>query len=183
VADKKIVVKPTMQTTQPHIFAAGDVCSPLDVVHIAIQQGEIAARNAHRLMSSSETLEEIDYRLLLFGVFSHPQIAAVGASEDDLSQAQTPYLSASYPFDDHGKSMCMGETEGFVKMLAHRDTGEILGATVVGPHATELIHEIVVAMNFHSTVKQFISIPHYHPTLSEIWTYPAEEIAENIPIS
>jgi pyruvate/2-oxoglutarate dehydrogenase complex dihydrolipoamide dehydrogenase (E3) component len=183
VADKKIVVKPTMQTTQPHIFAAGDVCSPLDVVHIAIQQGEIAARNAHRLMSSSETLEEIDYRLLLFGVFSHPQIAAVGTSEDDLSQAQTPYLSASYPFDDHGKSMCMGETEGFVKMLAHRDTGEILGATVVGPHATELIHEIVIAMNFHSTVKQFISIPHYHPTLSEIWTYPAEEIAENIPIS
>jgi pyruvate/2-oxoglutarate dehydrogenase complex dihydrolipoamide dehydrogenase (E3) component len=178
LSGKKIVVEPTMQTTQPHIFAAGDVCSPLDVVHVAIQQGEIAARNAHRLIRTQQTLEEIDYRMLLFGVFSHPQIAAVGASEEDLSQANIPYLSASYPFDDHGKSMCMGETEGFVKMLAHRQTGEILGATVVGPQATELIHEVVIAMNFRSTVKQFMAIPHYHPTLSEIWTYPAEEIAE-----
>ena len=79
-----------------------------------------------------------------------------------------------------GKSMVMGETEGFVKMLAHRQTGEILGATVVGPQATELIHEVVVAMQYRGTVQQFLAIPHYHPTLSEIWTYPAEECAEQI---
>lgn len=180
LSKKKVVVQPTMQTTQAHIFAAGDVCSPLDVVHVAIQQGEIAARNAHRLIHQKPVDEHMDYRLLLFGVFSHPQVAAVGAKEADLEEQGIPFVSASYPFNDHGKSMCMGETEGFVKMLAHRETGEILSATCVGPHATELIHEVVVAMRYRSTVQDFLAIPHYHPTLSEIWTYPAEECADQL---
>jgi pyruvate/2-oxoglutarate dehydrogenase complex dihydrolipoamide dehydrogenase (E3) component len=177
----KITVNDRMQTSQPHIFAAGDVCSPLDVVHIAIQQGEIAARNAARLLSGKEADETIDYRLMLFGVFSHPQVAVVGATSEKLKRDDIPFLSASYPFNDHGKSMVMGETDGFVQMLAHAETGEILGACVVGPEATELIHEVVIAMNFRATVQQFMTIPHYHPTLSEIWTYPAEEIADQLP--
>lgn len=177
---KKVVVQPTLQSTQPHIFAAGDVCSPLDVVHVAIQQGEIAARNAHRLIQVKAVDEEIDYCLLLFGVFSHPQVAAVGAHEEELKKKGVPYVSGSYPFNDHGKSMCMGETEGFVKMLAHRETGEILGATCTGPQATEIIHEVVIAMHYRSKVQDFLAIPHYHPTLSEIWTYPAEECADQL---
>jgi pyruvate/2-oxoglutarate dehydrogenase complex dihydrolipoamide dehydrogenase (E3) component len=179
-SDKKIKVAATMQSSQPHVFAAGDVCSPLDVVHVAIQQGEIAARNAHRLLSGQAVSGEMDYRLLLFGVFSQPQVAVVGASEEQLREDDIPYVCASYPFDDHGKSMVMGETEGFVKLLAHRQTGEILGGCCVGPEATELIHEIVVAMHHRCTVQTFASIPHYHPTLSEIWTYPAEECMEKM---
>lgn len=177
----KIVVNDRMQTSQPHIFAAGDVCSPLDVVHLAIQQGEIAARNAHALIQGKAEEDTIDYRLTLFGVFSHPQVAVVGATTEKLKAQNIPFLSASYPFNDHGKSMVMGETAGFVKLLAHAKTGEILGACVVGPEATELIHEVVVAMSFKATVQQFMAIPHYHPTLSEIWTYPAEEIADQLP--
>lgn len=180
VDGKKIAVNDAMQTSQPHIFAAGDVCSPLDVVHLAIQQAEIAARNARRVLAGQPAAEHIDYRLVLFGVFSHPQVAVVGEAEGELRKRGVPVVSASYPFNDHGKSICMGETEGFVKMLAHRETGEILGAVCAGPHATELIHEVVVAMNFRVTVQQFQSIPHYHPTLSEIWTYPAEECAEQV---
>jgi pyruvate/2-oxoglutarate dehydrogenase complex dihydrolipoamide dehydrogenase (E3) component len=176
----KIVVNDRMQTSQSHIFAAGDVCSPLDVVHLAIQQGEIAARNAHALLNNTTADETIDYRLQLFGVFSHPQVACVGAATEKLKKDGIPFLSASYPFNDHGKSMVMGETAGFVQMHAHAETGEILGACVVGPEATELIHEVVIAMNFRATVKQFMAIPHYHPTLSEIWTYPAEEIADQL---
>ncbi len=176
----KVIVNDRMQTSQPHIFAAGDVCSPLDVVHIAIQQGEIAARNAVKLIHGIAVDETIDYRLTLFGVFSHPQVAVVGATTEKLKAQNIPFLEASYPFNDHGKSMVMGEMAGFVKMLAHKDTGEILGACVVGPEATELIHEVVIAMNFRSTVQQFMAIPHYHPTLSEIWTYPAEEIADQM---
>jgi pyruvate/2-oxoglutarate dehydrogenase complex dihydrolipoamide dehydrogenase (E3) component len=176
----KVTVSSTMQTSQPHIFAAGDVCSPLDVVHVAIQQGEIAARNAHRLIHGKEVDEHIDYRLLLFGVFSHPQVAVVGANQSELEKENIPFVSASYPFNDHGKSMVMGEIEGFVKMLAHRETGEILGASCVGPQATELIHEVVVAMHHRCTAKTFAAIPHYHPTLSEIWTYPAEECADQV---
>lgn len=176
----KVIVNDRMQTSQHHIFAAGDVCSPLDVVHIAIQQGEIAARNAAKLIQGKAADETIDYRLTLFGVFSHPQVAVVGATTEKLKAHNIPFLEASYPFNDHGKSMVMGETAGFVKMLAHMKTGEILGACVVGPEATELIHEVVIAMNFRATVQQFMAIPHYHPTLSEIWTYPAEEIADQM---
>ena len=181
LSKQKIVVEPTQQTTQAHIFAAGDVASPLDVVHLAIEQGEIAARNAHRRLSgSTEALERMDYRLRLFGVFSHPQVAAVGASEEELRSQNVPFFTASYPFDDHGKSMTMGETEGFVKMIAHAQTGEILGAICVGPEATELIHEVVIAMHFRATAATFLRIPHYHPTLSEIWTYPAEDLADQV---
>jgi pyruvate/2-oxoglutarate dehydrogenase complex dihydrolipoamide dehydrogenase (E3) component len=180
VNNGKIATAATMQTSQPHIFAAGDVCSPLDVVHVAIQQGEISARNASALLTGENATQEWDGRLLLFGVFSHPQIAEVGAGEEELLRRGIPYETADYPFDDHGKSMVMGETHGFVKMICHRHTGEILGATCVGPEATELIHEIVVAMRYRATVADFAMIPHYHPTLSEIWTYPAEDLMEKV---
>ncbi len=178
---RKIVVSETMQTSLPNIFAAGDVCSPVDVVHIAIQQGEIAARNAATLLRGETPAEKMDYRLTLFGIFSEPQAACVGATEAELAKKGVPFATASHPFADHGKSMVKGETEGFVKLIAHRHTGEILGASVVGPEATEIIHEIVVAMAFRCTAAQLLAIPHYHPTLSEIWTYPAEELASPGP--
>lgn len=180
LAGNKIAVQATMQTSLPHVFAAGDVCSQLDVVHIAIQQGEIAAMNAAALIQGRSGLRSMDYRLSLFGVFCQPQVAQVGATEASLKASGVPYLAASYPFNDHGKSMVMGETDGFVKLLAHRDTGELLGGSVVGPEATELIHEIAVALSFRSTARQLAQVPHYHPTLSEIWTYPAEELAEAV---
>jgi pyruvate/2-oxoglutarate dehydrogenase complex dihydrolipoamide dehydrogenase (E3) component len=168
-----------MQTRVPHIFAAGDVCGMYDVVHIAVQQGEIAARNAARFLGKLKgDPEKMDYRMKLFAVFTEPQAAMVGWSESELKEKGVPYCSASYPFNDHGKSLVMGEEEGFVKMLAAKGSGEILGASVVGPHASELIHELAVAMRFHGTARDLLEVPHYHPTLSEIWTYPAEELAE-----
>lgn len=176
----KIAASHWMQTSQPHIFAAGDVCSPLDVVHIAIQQGETAAKNALDVISKRPLSHHMDYRLRLFGVFSHPQIAEAGRSETELSRLGIPFDTASHPFADHGKSMVMGETDGFVKMTAHRETGEILGAVCAGPEATEIIHEVVAAMHHRCTAGEFLRIPHYHPTLSEIWTYPAEELAERL---
>jgi pyruvate/2-oxoglutarate dehydrogenase complex dihydrolipoamide dehydrogenase (E3) component len=175
----KLNVQATQQTSQPHIFAAGDAAGPFEVVHIAIQQAEVAARNAARLLGKSGgALEETDYRLKLFAVFTQPELAAVGATERELSAAGVAFRTAKHPFDDHGKSLVHGETEGFVKLIAHAQTGEILGGAVAGPHASELIHEIVVAMQFRATAAQLAAIPHYHPTLSEIWTYPAAELAE-----
>ena len=175
----RISVDETQRTSQSHIYAAGDVCGGLEVVHIAIQQGEIAAWNAARQIGRAGGNEKsMDYRLRLFGVFTEPQLAVVGASEAELEKNGIPFLSATYPFDDHGKSMVMGETAGFVKLVADRCNGEILGGAVVGPEATELIHEVVVAIRYRATVADFAAIPHYHPTLSEIWTYPAEELAD-----
>jgi pyruvate/2-oxoglutarate dehydrogenase complex dihydrolipoamide dehydrogenase (E3) component len=177
---QKITVNSHMQSTQPHVYAAGDVCSPLDIVHIAIQQGECAAWNAAALLRGEVLPANVDYRLALFGVFCAPQAACVGATEEELRRAGIEFATASYPFNDHGKSMVMGETDGFVKLIARTDTGEVVGASVVGPEETELIHEIVVAMHFRATVRQLAEIPHYHPTLSEIWTYPAEELADSL---
>ena len=170
-------MQPTQQTSQPHIFAAGDVAGPFEIVHIAIQQGEIAARNAARLLAKNGTMEETDYRLKLSVIFSDPEVAECGANERELRASGTAFRVAKYPFNDHGKSLCIGETDGFVKLIADEHGGEILGGAVVGPHASELIHEIVVAMRFRATARQLAEIPHYHPTLSEIWTYPAEELA------
>ena len=177
IEEKAISVNAHQQTSTPHIFAAGDCCGPYEVVHIAIEQGERAARNAVRLLVGDADLESMDYRLKLYVVFCEPQVATVGFSESEAKAKRIDYLAASYPFCDHGKSLIMDEIDGFVKLLADKATGEILGASVVGPDASELVHEVVVAMRFRATAGQLATIPHYHPTLSEIWLYPAEELA------
>ncbi|MBV9490923.1 MAG: dihydrolipoyl dehydrogenase [Verrucomicrobia bacterium] len=173
-----VKVSSTMQSSCAHVFAAGDVTGTFEVVHIAIDQGVLAAQNAARLLRG-ETLHALNPRLKLFVMFSEPQVAFVGLSEKEATAAGIPYRSALYPFSDHGKAQVRGETEGFVKLLCHDATGEILGGAVVGPEASELIHEITVAMYFRATAAQLAAIPHYHPTLSEIWTYPAEELGES----
>ena len=167
----------TQQTAIAHIFGAGDVTGKLEIVHIAIEQGEMAARNAARLLRGGHDFETIDYRLRLFAVFTQPEAAMVGLTEREAAQLGLDAAAATYPFDDHGKAMVHGKTDGFVKLLADRTTGELVGGAVVGPHASELIHEVVVALRYRATAAEFLKIPHYHPTLSEIWTYPAEELA------
>ncbi|MCF6313970.1 MAG: NAD(P)/FAD-dependent oxidoreductase [Verrucomicrobiales bacterium] len=176
---RHIATDSSMATSIPHIYAAGDVTGPHEIVHIAIEQGEILAQNAAILLGKCDKKpRHIDYRLKLYGIFSTPQVAWVGLTSDEAIQQGIDFSCASYPFNDHGKSMIMNEMHGFVKLMQNNKTGELIGAVVVGPEAVDLIHELVVAMYFRATAKDLASIPHYHPTLSEIWTYPAEELAE-----
>ena len=178
VRGDRLVVNAQQQTNVPHIYAAGDVCGPYEIVHLAIQQAEVAMRNVLRtLREPAATLETMDYRLKLFVLFTRPEVAQVGLTEAEARAAGEDFRVASYPFNDHGKSLVMGETDGFVKLLTRARTGEIIGAAVIGPEAASLIHEITVAMHYHGTAQTLAAIPHYHPTLSEIWTYPAEELA------
>jgi pyruvate/2-oxoglutarate dehydrogenase complex dihydrolipoamide dehydrogenase (E3) component len=163
------------QTAASHIYAAGDCCGPHEIVHIAIQQGELAAKNA-----VAENPTAIDYRLLTSVVFTDPQVAHVGLTEAAAKEQGIEYVTADYPFADHGKSLIMEAKHGFVKLMARRDNGEIIGGSCVGPVGGELIHEIIVAMAARMDVQTFAQIPHYHPTLAEIWTYPAEDLAEQI---
>ena len=165
-----------MQTNAPHIFAAGDVCGPHEIVHIAIQQGETAVQN----ILKPKSLRKMDYRLLISVVFTDPQVATVGLTEKVARENKIPFIAASYPFNDHGKSLIMEAKDGFVKLLANPKTGEIIGGECVGPSGGELIHEIVTAMAKRMTVRELAVMPHYHPTLAEIWTYPAEELAEQM---
>lgn len=177
VALGRFLVNSEMQTNVPHIFAAGDCTGLHEIVHIAIQQGEIAAHN----IIHPQNRRAMNYRLLTSVVFTDPQIGRVGLTEREAQAEKIPYLAASYPFADHGKSMLMCATDGFVKLLADPKSGEILGGCCAGPHGGELIHEIIAAMSKRMTVRELAAMPHYHPTLAEIWTYPAEELAEQIP--
>jgi pyruvate/2-oxoglutarate dehydrogenase complex dihydrolipoamide dehydrogenase (E3) component len=169
----RIATNNRMQTSVPHIFAAGDCTGPHEIVHVAVQQGETAGYNiAHPFAPRT-----VDDRLLTSVVFTDPAVAQVGLGEKQASAQGAVCLVAKYPFNDHGKSIIMGIQEGFVKLLASPATGEILGGCCVGPQAGELIHEVVAAMAKRMTVRELAAMPHYHPTLAEIWTYPAEELA------
>ncbi len=172
-----IRVDPEMRTSQSHIFAVGDVNGLHEVVHTAIEQGEVAAHNA----VSAQAARRMDDRLKTTVVFTDPAVASVGLTEKECRAQNIPYLTASYPFNDHGKSLCLGEPHGHVKLLCDPETGEIIGGHIVGPEAGELIHSIIATMYFRGTVGDLLKIPHYHPTLSEILTYPAEELAEKLP--
>ncbi len=173
----KIKVDLEMRTSQNHIFAVGDVNGVHEVVHTAIWQGELAAQNA---VLTDQTPSRFDDRLKANITFTDPAVASVGLTEKECKAENIPYLTASYPFNDHGKSMCLGETRGHVKLMCAPDTGKIIGSHIVGPGAAEMIHELIAVMYFNGTVKDLAKIPHYHPTLSEILTYPAEELAEKL---
>lgn len=172
----RIATDAQMRSTVPHVFAAGDCTGSHEIVHIAIQQGETAAHNI--LHPASPRV--MDYRLLISVVFTDPQVACVGLTDSQAREQGVGFITASYPFADHGKSLLMEAKDGFVKLLADPRTGEILGGACVGPSGGELIHEIVTAMAKRMTVGELAALPHYHPTLAEIWTYPAEELAAQV---
>jgi pyruvate/2-oxoglutarate dehydrogenase complex dihydrolipoamide dehydrogenase (E3) component len=172
----RIVTSAEMQSSAPHIYAAGDCTGPHQIVHIAVEQGEVAAHN----ILHPRRRRRVDDRLLTSVVFTDPQVAAAGLTEMEARARGIPFLAARYPFADHGKSLIMEAKDGFVKLLADPKTGEILGGSCVGPLGGELIHEIIAAMSGRMTARDLAAMPHYHPTLAEIWTYPAGELAERL---
>jgi pyruvate/2-oxoglutarate dehydrogenase complex dihydrolipoamide dehydrogenase (E3) component len=175
--DGQIAINRWQQTSAPHIYAAGDCSGPHEIVHTAIAQGELAARHAAKVRG----LKPVDWSLLLNVVFTDPQLATIGRLERELDAAGVKYLAASYPFNDHGKSILMEANYGFVKVLAEPKRGRILGAEIVGKDAGELIHAFATPLAMRATVRDMLRAPWYHPTLAEIITYPLEEIAGKLP--
>jgi pyruvate/2-oxoglutarate dehydrogenase complex dihydrolipoamide dehydrogenase (E3) component len=172
----QVITNRWQQTSAPHIYAAGDCAGPVEIVHIAIQQGELAARRAAGLRG----LKPVDYGLLLNVVFTDPQLATIGPLERDLAARGRPFLAASHPFDDHGRSILMEAKRGYVTVIAEPRRGRILGAEIVGIDAGELIHCFSAPLAMRATVFDMLRAPWYHPTLAEIITYPLEEIASSI---
>jgi pyruvate/2-oxoglutarate dehydrogenase complex dihydrolipoamide dehydrogenase (E3) component len=172
----RIAVNRWQQTSAPHVYAAGDCCGPHEIVHVAIQQAELAVRHAARVRG----LKPLSDATLLSVVFTDPQLATIGWSEAALAAKGAAFVTASHPFDDHGKSILMEAKYGQVKVIADRRTGRILGAEIVGKDAGELIHCFSTPIAMRATVHDMLRAPWYHPTLSEIVTYPLEEIADAI---
>jgi pyruvate/2-oxoglutarate dehydrogenase complex dihydrolipoamide dehydrogenase (E3) component len=174
--DGQILINRWQQTNVPHIYAAGDCSGPHEIVHVAIQQAELAARHA----AGVKKLKPVDWSLLLNVVFTDPQLATIGVLERELDERGVTYLTASYPFNDHGKSILMDANYGYVKVIAEPKRGRILGAEIVGKDAGELIHAFSGPLTMKATVFDLLRAPWYHPTLAEIITYPLEEIADKI---
>ena len=175
-ANGQVIINRWGQSSAPHIYAAGDCSGPAEIVHIAIAQGELAARHAAKVKG----LKPVDFSLLLNVVFTDPQLATIGLLERELEEKGVKYLRASYPFNDHGKSILMEANYGYVKVLAEPKRGRILGAEIVGRDAGELIHAFATPLAMRATVHDMLRAPWFHPTLAEIVTYPLEEIAEQI---
>lgn len=171
----QIICNEVQQTSNPRIYAAGDVTGPHEIVHVAIMQGELAAKHA-----SGHSVEPVRYDHLLGVVFTDPQVGTVGLGEAQLKERGIDYLSADYPFDDHGKSILMEAKHGYVRVFAERTTGVVLGAECIGKDGGELIHAMAVAVTLGATVQDLLKVHWYHPTLAEIWSYPLEDIADEM---
>jgi pyruvate/2-oxoglutarate dehydrogenase complex dihydrolipoamide dehydrogenase (E3) component len=161
-------------TSNPRIYACGDVAGPHEIVHVAIMQGETAARHA-----TGRAAEPVEYDTLLGVIFTDPQVGVVGLSESELKKRGIDYLVADYPFDDHGKSILMEAKYGYVKVIADK-SGTVLGAECVSKDAGELIHSMAVAVSLKANVRDLMKVHWYHPTLSEIWSYPIEDIVDEL---
>jgi len=159
------------RTTNPRVYAAGDCSGPVEIVHIAIMQGELAANHA-----LGTPCDPVNYDAVTSVVFTDPGVATAGLGAAELFARKIAFREASYPFDDHGKSILMEAKYGFVRVFAG-ENGKILGAECVGRDAGELIHPLAVAIALGADCKALLKAQWYHPTLSEIWTYPLEDLA------
>lgn len=168
-----IRVNGMQQTSNPRIYAGGDVASPQEIVHLAVMQGEVAAKHAR-----GKNPQPVNYDTVTSVVFTDPQIGTAGISMGEARERRMDVVVAEYPFDDHGKSILMEAKYGYVKAWADRASGKLIGAECVGKDAGELIHAMAVAISLGATPADLVKVHWYHPTLSEIWSYPLEDLAD-----
>jgi len=157
----KIVVDEKMETNIKGIYAIGDVVGTPFLAHKACAEGEVAAENA---MGKHAT---IDYRAIPGCIFTLPEVASVGINEDEAKKRGYEIKVGKFPFMASGKAITMGETKGFVKVVADKETDKILGVHIIGPQATELINGAALAVKLECTTAELNRLLFPHPTLSE----------------
>jgi len=155
-----IKVNAGMATNLPHVYAIGDVTGGIMLAHVASTQGMVAAENiaGHPVAMS--------YQAVPSAIFTHPEIAAVGRTEQELKAAGSAYRVSKFPFTANGKAQALGEPVGLVKILAD-DRGVVLGASIMGPQASSLIQELVLAVEKGLNAEELARTIHAHPTLPE----------------
>ena len=165
-----ISVNEKMQTNVPGIYAIGDVTGKMQLAHVASAQGLVAAANA----CGGE--QKMRYNAVPACVYSNPEIASAGMTEAQVKAAGLPYVTGKFATAANGRSMIMNCQEGFAKIISHAQTGEILGAHVVAPRATDMISEICVAMNAEATIEELAGTIHPHPTVGEMIMEAAHDV-------
>lgn len=163
----EVVVDEFLRTNVPHIFAAGDVIGrqfgSQMATPVGSRDGGIAARNA---LSGGE-LRKVDHRVIPRVIFIDPPVAVVGQTDAEAVAAGHPCWCNAIPMSLVPRAGAIRDTRGFVKMVANAETGEVLGVTMVGNSAGEVIHEAAMAMKFGATVQDFIDLLHVYPTMAE----------------
>jgi dihydrolipoamide dehydrogenase len=159
--DGYIVVDEHMRTNFPCIYAVGDVTGGKMFAHVAFAEGLVAAEN----IAGKETT--MDYKAVPTCVYTSPEIASVGLSEEEAVKIGYNVCIGKFPYMANGRALTLGEREGFVKIISDRETDEILGVHILGPNATDLIGEAVIAIRLECTSEELGKTIHAHPTLSE----------------
>jgi len=157
-----IAVDGRMATNVPGYYAIGDVAGPPLLAHKGSREGVVAAEAIAGLSPHA-----IDYTSVPGATYCHPEVASVGFTEEQCKERGLEYVVGRFPFSANGRARCQGETDGLVKIIRGKAHGEILGAHIAGEHATEMIHELVVARANEFTVEEVELAIHAHPTLSE----------------
>ncbi|GAB3555612.1 dihydrolipoyl dehydrogenase [Spirosoma fluminis] len=157
----KVEVDNHLRTSVPHIYALGDVIRGAMLAHKAEEEGTFIAETI------AGQKPHIHYRLIPNVVYTWPEVAAVGYTEEEVKQEGIPYKTGSFPFKALGRARASMDIDGLVKVLAHKETDEILGVHIIGPRAADMIAEAVVAMEFRASAEDVSRMSHAHPTYTE----------------
>jgi len=169
----QIEVNSQLQTSNPHIYAIGDVVEGAMLAHKAEEEGVFVAE----IIAGQKP--EINHALIPSVVYTWPEVASVGLTEETLRNTGTNIKIGSFPFKANGRAKISMDTDGFVKIIADANTDEILGVHMIGPRCADLISEAVVAMEYRASAEDIARITHAHPTFSEVIKEAALAATEN----
>jgi len=177
VNDKgRIEVNEKLQTNVADIYAIGDVIRGTMLAHKAMEEGVFVAE----LIAGQKPY--INYSLIPGVIYTWPEVAALGATEEQLNEKKQKYKVGVFPFKASGRAKASGDTNGFVKVLADETTDEILGVHIIGPRAADMIAEAVVAMEYKASAEDVGRISHAHPTFTESFKEACLDATEKRPI-
>ncbi|MBU0494153.1 MAG: dihydrolipoyl dehydrogenase [Chloroflexi bacterium] len=161
MSKRDILVNETLETSVPGIYAIGDCIGGAMLAHVASYEGEVAVENimGHR--------RKVDYTVVPACIFTMPEIADVGLTEEQAKEQSIAHTVSMFPFTASGKALAQGETEGQVRLVCEEGTGKVLGMHIMGPHASDLIAEGAMAMRLGATARDIAELIHAHPTLPE----------------
>lgn len=173
---RKITVDEHMETSVKGVYAIGDVIRGTMLAHKAEDEGTFVAE------SIVGQKPHINYNLIPGVVYTWPEVAAVGYTEEQLKAAGTKYKTGSFPFRASGRAVASGDMDGFIKVLADQETDEILGVHMIGPRAADMIAEAVIAMEFRASAEDVTRASHAHPTYTEAFREACLAATDNRPI-
>ena len=172
----RIEVNEKLQTAKKHIYAIGDVVKGVMLAHKASEEGTLVAE----ILAGQKP--HIDYNLIPGVVYTWPEVASVGKTEEQLKEEKIEYKSGQFPFKALGRARASMDLEGMVKILADKNSDEILGIHMIGPRAADLIAEAVVAMEYRASAEDISRMSHAHPTFAEAVKEAALAATDNRPL-